>query len=80
MTEQERALLTETAERVDELHRALFAVPAGSPADERPLIEGLRIVWRAYQRGSWLARITIWLIPTVAAIGAGVAAIKGWFR
>ena len=78
MTPEERALIERVADRVDQMNRALFEVPEGSPKDERPLIEGLRIMWRAYQRGSWLARVFIWVIPTVAGVIAGWDSIKEW--
>lgn len=71
-------MLKDTAADVKMLKTALFDVPAGSPPDERPLIEGLRVVWRQYQRGSWAARVMIWMIPTMASIGAAVATIRGW--
>ncbi|QRF66390.1 hypothetical protein [Ponticoccus alexandrii] len=86
MTEQETALLRDTAAQVKELRgsvarieRALFDVPPGSPDDEKPLIEGIRIVWRAFQRGSWVARAVVYAIPTIAAVGLAAGQIKEWF-
>lgn len=62
----------------EKLHRALLEVPIGSPDDERPLIEGLRIMWRSYQRGAWITRATIVIIPLTAAIGTALLTMRGW--
>lgn len=78
MSPDERVILKQTAERVEDISRALFEVPEGSPDDERPLIEGLRIMWRAYQRGNWIARVLIWLIPTTAGVLMGWETVKEW--
>lgn len=78
MTPDERDLLQRTANSVEDMNRALFEVPPGSPPDERPLIEGLRVMWRAYQRGNWLARLLIWIIPTAAGLLMGWETLKGW--
>jgi hypothetical protein len=61
-----------------DIHQALFETPPGA-RDERPLIEGIRAVVKAYERGSWLARAILWLLPAIA--GAGIAAqhIREWF-
>jgi len=75
MTEAE---LQEMKTKIDRIHRALFEVPAGSPDDEKPLIEGVRIVWRAWQRGSWLSRLLMWLVPAVAACVAFAAQVRQW--
>lgn len=80
MTEDERRVFLEMADKVDKLHRTLFEVPPGSPDDERPLIEGLRIVWRSYQRGSWTVRAVVWLTPAIAAVLASIAAIAGYLK
>lgn len=90
MTEQERKQLADIAAKVDglsdiaakveQLNRALFEVPPGSPPDERPLIEGLRIVWRSYQRGSWTVRALVWAVPATAAVLASVAAVGGYLK
>lgn len=73
MTEEESAILR----RIDE---ALFKVPAGSPKDTKPLIEGMRIMWLAYQRGSWAIRALIWILPAVAGVGMAYEKILGWFK
>jgi hypothetical protein len=78
MTDEERLMLRETHAMATRINRALFEVPPGSPDSDQPLIEGLVIVWRAYQRGSWVVRMLVWLIPTIAGLGASIAVIKGW--
>ena len=78
MTNDEREMLRQASEDAAMLRQALFEVPPGSPDDERPLIEGLRVMWRSYQRGSWLARMLMWLVPAMAAFGAAISQMKGW--
>lgn len=65
MTEDERAKLYELDEMVRELHRAFMAVPAGK---KTALIEDMRIVSEAYNRGAWAARSLLWLLPTFAGL------------
>lgn len=72
MTEEEKKMLTE-------LHSAFMVAPPGHSAEERPFIEDLRVVVAAYKRGSWLARILVWLIPTVALLLASADAIVSRF-
>jgi hypothetical protein len=63
---------------LQDIHAALFDVPPGSPKDERPLIEGVRIMWRAYQRGSWAFRAVIWVLPAIAGVGVAWQKITEW--
>jgi hypothetical protein len=86
MTDGERETLRKVAEQVEHngelteiIYAALFEVPKGSPEGDRPLIEMIRIVVRAYQRASWITRVIVWLLPTAALIGASIAQVKGWF-
>lgn len=72
MTEEESA-------RLAELHEALFNVPPGSPSDEKPLIHELRILVRAYKRTSWMTRMVVWALPTLAGLGVAAKSIYGWF-
>jgi len=65
MTDEERAMLRE-------IHAALFDRPPGARNDERPLLEDLRTVVQAYKRASWVTRMVIWMLPTLAAIGASI--------
>ena len=60
--------LEEIIQMQREMHRAFFEVPAGSPEGTKPLIEGMRIMWAAYQRGSWFMRAIIWVFPTIAGV------------
>ncbi len=80
MTQDERALLEKLAEDVDELKRAFFSVPPGSPPDEKPLIEALVHMWRSYQRGSWLARVVAFVAGGVTAAGGVYGSVMGWWR
>lgn len=79
MTEEERQLLRDTADRMARIERALFDVPEGAPADAKPLIEALHILWRAYQRGSFSIKAIMWLALAVTSIGGAIGAAKGWF-
>lgn len=79
MTEAERKMLQETHDGMKELRDALLGVPAGSPKEAKPLLEDLRVVARAYQRGSWAVRAIMWLLPTVAGLGYAIKQIKDWF-
>tara|TARA_R110000850_G_scaffold109320_2_gene222135 strand:- start:6391 stop:6627 length:237 start_codon:yes stop_codon:yes gene_type:complete len=71
MSEDDKAMLLD-------IHRALFDVPTGSGAEEKPLIEGMRIVWRSYQRGSWAFRAVVWVLPAIAGVGIAAEKIKEW--
>jgi hypothetical protein len=62
-----------------EMHTAFFEGPAGSPEGTKPLIEGMRIMWAAYQRGSWAFRAIVWLLPAIAGVGIAAEKIHGWF-
>lgn len=62
----------------EELRRALLEVPLGAPKDERPLIDGMRVMWRAYQRGAWVTRAVFVITPLIAAVGTAILTIKGW--
>lgn len=73
MTDEQQRMLSD-------LHSALLDVPPGSPKDAKPLIEEIRIVVRAYQRGSWFARFVVWSLPAVAGIGIAMEKIRGWFQ
>lgn len=70
----------EQSHQLDEIHRALFSVPPGSPKETKPLIEGMRIMWMAYQRGSWVVRAVIWILPAVAGVGIAWEKIMGWIK
>ena len=48
---------------VDMIDDALFEVPPGSPEGEQSLVQALRIMWRLYQRMSWITRVMIWVVP-----------------
>lgn len=78
MTDEERKMLEDTQQSVEAIRRALFEVPEGSPADERPLIEGLRIMWRAWQRGSWAIRVVVWTLPTVAGLAVAASQLRDY--
>lgn len=65
---------------VVEIHQALFAVPPGSPPDEKPLLEDIRVVCRAYKRAKWTTRAIIWLLPTAAGLGMAVETIWKWMH
>jgi len=67
------------SEMIEEIHRSLFEVPTGSPDGTRPLIEGMRIMWASYQRGSWAFRAIVWLLPAIAGVGIAAEKIHGWF-
>lgn len=58
---------------------ALLYIPAGSPKDTRSLLEEIKVIVRAWNRGSWAARMFVFLIPAVATIGGAIFAIKSWF-
>jgi hypothetical protein len=73
MTDEERQMLRQ-------IHEALFSVPAGSAKDAKPLIESLRIMVRAYERGSWAVRALIWLLLTIAGVGTAIHQIKEWWQ
>ena len=73
MTDNERQML-------QDMHRALMEVPPGSPADERPLVEQMRVVCRAYQRGNWVVRAAIWVLPALAGVGVAIEKIREWFN
>ena len=79
MTDAERELLMKTAEDVAALKAAFLDKPLGTPENEPSLIEGMRIVWEAYRRGSWLLRVLAFLVTAVAAVGGAVASVKGWW-
>ena len=79
MTNEERTKLLECHEAVMVLKRALMEVPPGSPPDTQPLIADLRTVVQAYKRASWSTRAMIYLIPTLALLGASYQTIRGWF-
>ena len=64
---------------VRDLHGALLEVPAGSDKNAKTLLEKLRAMATAYERGSWAFRMIGWAILTAAAIGGGLQTIKGWF-
>lgn len=68
MNEDQERMLTE-------LYSVFMEVPKGYSVDERPFIEDLRVVVSAYKRGSWLARVLVWLIPTIALLLASADAI-----
>lgn len=65
MTEDERAKLYELDEMVREIHRAFMVAPAGKRS---ALIEDMRVVVDAYNRGAWAARSLLWLLPTFAGL------------
>ena len=73
MTDDERKMLAE-------LHNALLKVPAGSLSDDRPLLEEIRVVVRAYKRASWATRWLFWGVPTIAGIGIAGQTISGCCR
>ncbi|MFQ6550511.1 hypothetical protein AADZ90_021420 [Aestuariibius sp. 2305UL40-4] len=86
MTDGERKLLQEVHSQMGEvrdemaaLMRDLYGVPDGSPSDVRPLIHEIRIVVRAYQRASWVTRLLIWVLPTIAGLGVAIREIGKWF-
>ena len=80
MTDDERRLLERLSEDVDRLNRAFFDVPDGAPSDEKPLIEALGHMWRAYQRGSWLTRVLAFCAGVLTAAGGLYGTVMGWWR
>ncbi|MFQ6554111.1 hypothetical protein AAD018_017345 [Aestuariibius insulae] len=79
MTDEEREMLVEVHEQMGVLMRDLYGVPEGSPDDVRPLIYEMRTVVRAFQRASWVTRLLIWLLPTLAGLGVAIREITRWF-
>ena len=80
MTDAERKLLHETAERTKQIHDALFQPPAdGSPA----LINRIMAVIVPVERGSWgvkwFIRIVVALGSLILAINAAKSGIASWF-
>lgn len=80
MTEAERKMLYESHDAIMELKKAFLEVPPGSPKEERPLLENLRMVVKAYQRASWSTRALIYTVPVLAMLGASYQTILGWFK
>lgn len=79
MTEAERKMLREAHDGIMELRAALLEKAPGSPSDEKPLLEDIRIVIRAYKRASWATRAVIWALPTAALIGASLKSLVSYF-
>jgi len=63
-------MTNEERQKLDDIHSALFKKPAGAGPNDRALIEDIRVVVQAYKRASWVTRVTVWILPTIAAIGA----------
>lgn len=80
VTEAERQKLDETHAFMTKMNEAFFEVPEGSPSDEKPLITGLRIMWRAYQTRRWAGRFLVWLIPTIAGLLIALDQIWEWIK
>lgn len=66
----------ESVKRFDELHDAFMKVPTGSPPETATLLESLRVVVSAYQKGSWLFRAIVWLVGFIVAAGAALQTLK----
>ena len=73
MTNAERKMLYE-------IHDALLGVPHGPLKDEKPLLEDIRHIVRAYNRFSWLGRSLIWFLPMAAGIGIAFDQLKNYFK
>lgn len=70
MTDEERALLYETAEKTKEIHDALFKpFPDGQPA----FMDRAASVVVAAERGSWAVK---WTFRIIISIGALVGVVK----
>jgi hypothetical protein len=65
MTEAERKMLLELDDMVKELHRAFMVAPAGT---KTTLIEDIRTVSDAYQKGSWGIRFMLWVLPSAGVL------------
>ncbi|WP_299830649.1 hypothetical protein [uncultured Roseobacter sp.] len=68
----------EESQMVRDLHDALLRVPPGSPSDDRPLLEEIRLVVRAYRRGSWIAKVVVWGAPVIVSAVIGWEKIYNW--
>lgn len=68
----------EESKMVRRLHDAFLKVPEGSRPETRPLLEDIRMVVAAYHRASWLTRLIIWALPTLAGLGFAIQAIRDW--
>lgn len=80
MTEEEREMLRGTHDLAVRINRALFELPPGSDKDAKPLMETIRIMARAYERGSWSVRALIWLLLTIAGLGTAFQQIREWWQ
>lgn len=79
MTEEEKMMLRETNEKVNQLYTALMEVPPGSPEGTSSLLQTTNRMATSYNRGLWATRMFIWLLPALAGVGVAVQTIKGWF-
>lgn len=64
--------------KLDKLYSSLLEVPAGSPTDEKPLLEQIRVISRAYNRGVWSAKMIVWGVPLIASLGIAVQTVLSW--
>ena len=85
MTEDERRMLTDLLsenrdlrDKVETLYTALMGVPVGSPEGTSSLLTDVRNVTTAYKRASWVTRMLVWGLPTLAGLGVAVKTVIGF--
>lgn len=76
MTDEERKMLYETHELTTRMYTQLFETPMGASKDTASLVQSLRRLVTAYERGSWAARALVWVLPTIVSMGVAIA--MGW--
>jgi hypothetical protein len=76
MNDDERQQLDAMQSKLDDMHDAFFREP---PGGGKTLMQKLRIIVDAYDRGSWLLRSVFWLIPAASALIIGWDRIKAFF-
>ncbi|MEL6100490.1 MAG: hypothetical protein AAFR68_04145 [Pseudomonadota bacterium] len=75
MTEEERKMLQDVADRVERVERFFFeAEIAGRPTRAAQLDDALT----AIRTGKWGARSILWLAGALVTIAGALAVMRGW--
>lgn len=83
MTDDEREILLGLQRDMDELMKfraAFMELPIGSDKEDKPLLEEIRTVVRAWAWLSRTSRVLVILTPIVTTIGGAIAGILFWIK
>lgn len=69
----------ENGKLTGEIHSDLYQVQRGAPKGDKPLMEMLRIMARAWKNSSWAIRAIGWLILTLGSLAVALREIIKWW-